>query len=77
VDDGIPLEDSKIAEAIPTEGNNYCVDDVISQAKLQADARVGSSTTWQQEDFTRVIYYFFILLFYMILLISCLMLAHY
>ena len=49
VDDGIPLEDNKGAEAVPAEGNSYCVDDMISQAKLRADARIGT-TTWQESD---------------------------
>lgn len=62
MDDGIPLEDSKVAEAVPTEGNSYHVDDMISQAKLRADARIGA-TTWKEEDakdFTRVIFLYVI-----------------
>ena len=49
MDDGIPLEDIKGAEAVPTEGKKYCVDEMISQAKLRADARIGA-TTWQESD---------------------------
>ena len=58
MDDGISLEDSKVSETAPTDGNGYSVDDMISKAKLKADARIGSAT-WQEEvtmDVTRVIH---------------------
>ena len=60
MDDGIPLEDGKVPETAPPDVNGYCVDDMISKAKLRADARIGSAT-WQEEvtntmDVTRVLY---------------------
>ena len=52
--DGIHLEDKKIGEA--STSDNYHVSDMISQAKLRADARIGV-TTWQENsiDITRVL----------------------